>query len=389
MCLCGACCACVEAAACLACCCSLGSNRTAAKYIYAALFAVATLLAWIVRDYSQAAVDGLKVFEGCDGDRDCLGVRGVLRISFGLSIFFALMFITTVGTLVTEDWRDRWNSGWWPLKFILWFLFSFLSFWIPSDFFQVYAEVARFGAGLFLVIQIISIINFVYVWNDSWLENEDKCKLPLIIVSLISYILVITGIILMYIWFAPRPTCGLNIFFITFALFLVIVMTGISLHPQVQAGLMTSGCLAVYVIYLCWAAIMSEPISETCNTRPRANGQGTFVVIIGFILGFAAIIIATFSLGIDSRAFSLQKKEEPGEGEVPYGYGFFHLVFTLGSMYMAMLFLGWDLEQTSVKWSLSKGWISVWVQIVTSWIAAGLYIWTMVGRFILTDRDFG
>jgi hypothetical protein len=30
------------------------------------------------------------------------------------------------------------------------------------------------------------------------------------------------------------------------------------------------------------------------------------------------------------------------EEDVPYGYGFFHFVFAMGSMYFGMLFVGWD-----------------------------------------------
>jgi hypothetical protein len=29
------------------------------------------------------------------------------------------------------------------------------------------------------------------------------------------------------------------------------------------------------------------------------------------------------------------------EDDVPYGYGFFHFVFAVGSMYFGMLFVGW------------------------------------------------
>lgn len=38
--------------------------------------------------------------------------------------------------------------------------------------FQVYGEIAIGGSFLFLIIQLISIINFIYVWNEAWLEDE-------------------------------------------------------------------------------------------------------------------------------------------------------------------------------------------------------------------------
>jgi hypothetical protein len=35
--------------------------------------------------------------------------------------------------------------------------------------------------------------------------------------------------------------------------------------------------------------------------------------------------------------------------EIPYGYGFFHLVFASGAMYIGMLFVGWNAHRTMEK----------------------------------------
>lgn len=55
----------------------------------------------------------------------------------------------------------------------------------------------------------------------------------MVVVSVLLYGLTIAGFVLCYLFFAPWASCGLNIFFITFALALVVLFTGISLHPQV------------------------------------------------------------------------------------------------------------------------------------------------------------
>lgn len=48
-----------------------------------------------------------------------------------------------------------------------------------------------------------------------------------------AYVVCILGVILMYIWYAPQPSCLLNIFFITWTLVLLQLMTSVSLHPKV------------------------------------------------------------------------------------------------------------------------------------------------------------
>lgn len=50
-----------------------------------------------------------------------------------------------------------------------------------------------------------------------------------------AYVVCILGIILMYVWYTPQATCLLNIFFITWTLVLLQLMTSVSLHPKVSS----------------------------------------------------------------------------------------------------------------------------------------------------------
>lgn len=103
-----------------------------------------------------------------------------------------------------------------------------------------------------------------------------------------------------------------------------------------------------------------------------------------FVIAVLAIVIATFSTGIDSKRLKEQltymvsviistfwnnyattslfdwslllfgqmqfkKTEVESEDEVPYGYGFFHFVFAMGAMYFAMLFVSWNSQNTMPK----------------------------------------
>eukprot|EP00246_Nothoceros_aenigmaticus_P011484 TRINITY_DN3136_c0_g1_i1.p1 TRINITY_DN3136_c0_g1~~TRINITY_DN3136_c0_g1_i1.p1 ORF type:complete len:382 (-),score=20.34 TRINITY_DN3136_c0_g1_i1:393-1538(-) len=367
-----------------------GPSGMVARYLYGVIFLLTVVIAWMIRDYSEKALESMHYLKGCDGRNDCLGTEGVLRVSLGCFAFYFLMYLTTVGTKTTDDSRDAWHSGFWPVKSLLWIVFIVVPFFIPSPAIQIYGEIARFGAGIFLIIQLLSLINFIYWWNEHWLseKNERRCRLPMVIVSFLSYGSCLLGIVTMYIWFAPRPSCGTNIFFVTWTVILVLVMTGVSLHSKVNAGLLTSSLVSVYIVFLCYSAIMSEPVSVTCNTRPRQSGRGDWVTIFSFLLAFMAIIMSTYSTGIDSKSFKFSSDREEKVDGVPYGYGFFHFVFAMGAMYFAMLFVGWDLNQTIHRWSIDVGWASVWVKIVNEWLAALIYLWTMIGPFILTNRDF-
>lgn len=74
---------------------------------------------------------------------------------------------------------------------------------------------------------------------------------------------------------------------------------------------------------------------------------------------------------------------------VIYSYSFFHFVFMIGSMYLAMLITNWDfvIEQEGGL-GVGKSMGAVWVKIVSGWIVLLLYTWTMVAPIALPDRDW-
>lgn len=73
---------------------------------------------------------------------------------------------------------------------------------------------------------------------------------------------------------------------------------------------------------------------------------------------------------------------------VSYSYSFFHLIFSLASMYSAMLLTGWSTSIGESGKLVDVGWPSVWVRIVTGWATAALYIWSLFAPILFPDREF-
>ena len=71
-----------------------------------------------------------------------------------------------------------------------------------------------------------------------------------------------------------------------------------------------------------------------------------------------------------------------GDGTIPYGYGFFHIVYATGSMYMAMMLLSWQLVAPPAALSISAGWFAVWVKMANLWATALVYLLTMVAPVV-------
>ena len=96
---------------------------------------------------------------------------------------------------------------------------------------------------------------------------QENMGCVLIIGTFVSYCsaLIITGAV--YKFWAPHPSCALNIFFITFTLVLALIFTLISVSPWrlENAGLLTSGVVFLYCTWILWSALASEPDSARCT----------------------------------------------------------------------------------------------------------------------------
>ncbi|CAI8594816.1 unnamed protein product [Vicia faba] len=367
------------------------SNPLMARYVYGFIFLAANLLAWSARDElsSISTITKVKGLRVCKVEKECLGANGVLRVSMGCFLFFMMMFWSTTRASELNEARDKWHSGWWSVKIVLWILLTIFPFLLPSALIELYGQIAQFGAGVFLLIQLISIISFINWLNDYFTSETyaERFKIHVMIFAATSYFICLVGIILMYVWYAPIPSCLLNIFFITWSLVLLQLMTSVSIHPKVNGGLLSPGLMGLYVVFLCWCAIRSEPEGDQCIRKAGTVPETDWLNIISFVIGILAIVFATFSTGIDSKSFQLKKSEKPTqENDVPYGYGFFHFVFAVGAMYFAMLLVGWNSHHSMKKWSLDVGWTSAWVRIVNEWLSVCVYLWILIAPVIWKNR---
>jgi hypothetical protein len=174
-------------------------------------------------------------------------------------------------------------------------IFPFL---LPSSIIQFYGEIAHFGAGVFLLIQLISIISFITWLNECFQAQKDaeRCHVHVMLLATTAYTVCILGVILMYIWYVPEPSCLLNIFFITWTLFLIQLMTSISLHPKINAGFLTPALMGLYVVFICWCAIRSEPVGETCNRKAEGSSRTDWLTIIVQISNLSKNIFMTFRI---------------------------------------------------------------------------------------------
>ncbi|CAH9143794.1 unnamed protein product [Cuscuta epithymum] len=352
-------------------------------YAYGSIFLVTSLLSWAARDFGYTTLKAMKWLRGCNGEEVCLGAQGALRVSLGCFIFYFIMFVSTAGASTRTGHREEFHSGCWFLKIPMMVVLIVVSFLLPINMIYIYGLIAHFGAGIFLIFQLVSIITFIQMVNDWCYSDTSSDKRCIIggILAVGSNLLACGSIIFLFIWYAERTSCKPNYIFTGVTLALFGLMSGATHRSKAKATYLNSGFMGVYITFLCWSAIKSEPHGGRCmerggtDTPPKVH----LLTVVSFAIGFGAMIFATFSTGVDSKSFQFKIKEHRDDN-VPYGYGFFHLVFATASMYSAMLLVNWNTKNPT-KFMIDVGWASTWIKFIYELFAAFIYI------FILTRKN--
>lgn len=335
-------------------------------------------------------------------------MQAVLRVSLGNFLFFGTLALIMIGVKDQNDRRDSLHHGGWILKFAVWFVLLILMFFLPNTIFNIYAIISKFGAGMFLVIQVVLLLDATHSWNDSWVaKDERKWYIALFVVSVACYVATYAFSGLLLVWFNPSGNdCGLNLFFIVMTMILAFVFAIIALHPKINGSLLPASVISIYCAYVCYTGLSSEPRDYICNGLPnKSKAVTTGTLILGMLTTVLSVLYSALRAGSSTAFFSppsspksdkkpllgggFEEVESGGKATQPvsYSYSFFHLIFTLASMYSAMLLSGWTSSSESSE-LIDVGWTSVWVRICTEWVTAALYIWSLVAPLFFPDREF-
>ncbi|CAA2938071.1 probable serine incorporator [Olea europaea subsp. europaea] len=389
-----------------------GITKRSARIAYCGLFGVSLILSWVLREVATPLLKHLSWINTSDNlPKEFFQIQAVLRVSLGNFLFFGILALIMIGVKDQNDRRDSWHHGGWIAKMLIWALLTILMFFLPNVIITIYGILSKFGAGLFLLVQVIILLDATHSWNDSWVaKDEQKWYVALLVISVVCYLAAFTFSGILFIWFNPSGhDCGLNVFFIVMTLILAFAFAVIALHPKVNGSLLPASVVSVYCAYLCYTGLSSEPRGYECNgLHKKAKAVTTSTLVLGMLTTVLSVLYSALRAGSSTTFLSppsspraggttpLLKSDDPESGKekkeaearpVSYSYTFFHLIFALASMYSAMLLSGWTSSSESSDY-IDVGWTSVWVRICTEWVTAALYVWSLVAPLILPDREF-
>ncbi|KAJ9154382.1 hypothetical protein P3X46_027724 [Hevea brasiliensis] len=389
-----------------------GISKKSARLAYCGLFGLSLIVSWILREVAAPLLEKLPWIKSSDThSKEWYQIQAVLRVSLGCFLFFAIFALIMIGVKDQNDRRDSWHHGGWIAKMVIWLLLVVLMFFMPNVIISIYGTVSKFGAGLFLLVQVIILLDFTHSWNDAWVEkDEQKWYVALLVISVVCYLAAFTFSGILFIWFNPSGhDCGLNVFFIVMTMILAFAFGIIALHPTVNGSLLPASVISVYCAYVCYTGLSSEPHDYACNgLHNKTKAVSTSTLVLGMLTTVLSVLYSAVRAGSSTTFLSppsspkssaakkplLEEQLEEGKEKkekdaqpVSYSYTFFHLIFALASMYSAMLLSGWT-DSSESSDLIDTGWTSVWVRICTEWVTAALYVWTLLAPLLLPDREF-
>ena len=337
----------------------------------------------------------------------------------------------------------------WLVLVVLTFLIPEAFFRIWGHYFSFIGAMLFVLLGLILLVDLAH--TYAEYCLEKIEAYDSKAWRTLLIGSTLGmFTLSLAATIVMYYFFA-RGDCKMNQAAITVNFIILLIVSFLSVHPMVQeynpkAGLAQSAIVAVYCTYLTLSAVSMEPDDQECNPLRRASGARTATVVLGAIVTMLTIAYTTtraatqgFALSSSTSHSYVRLGDEEGEhgmvdqqprsarremraealraaveaGSLPasaldddddesddgndskdderggtqYNYSLFHVIFLLGTCWVATLVSQSldDIEMVDVP-TIGRTYWASWVKIVSSWVCYLIYGWSLLAPVILPDR---
>lgn len=444
---------CFGQAACSLCCacCPSSKSSTATRISYAGVLLIGTVIACILLapglqtslakiPYLCADVPTGVGVNIADAQYDCsklVGFEAVYRVCFSMTMFFAFFSLIMIKVDSSKDPRAAVQNGFWFFKMLLIVGICVGAFFIPNgSFTTAWMVIGMIGAFIFILIQLILIVDFAHTWNESWVANAEESEsrgwaCGLFFFTIFFYLVSLVLVVLYYVYYTTggdESSCSIPKFFISFNLILCILISVISVLPALREanpgiGLLQSSVITAYTMFLTWSALTNNedkacnpsllqifaPNSTAANNEAESKGTFDTTSLIGLGVFFVCVLYSSLRTGsqfgkmtgTDSQENAIlsdsgsgdkdaegQKTYDNEEDGVAYSYSFLHFMFALASLYVMMTLTSWYKPSSSLEnWQTSQA--AMWVKISSSWVCILIYFWTLVAPAVLADREWG
>lgn len=234
---------------------------------------VGIVISIIMQRYAPSQIDLSSWQDGCpNGYEDsCKANSAVLRISFALTILFAVQI---VGSAVHPKFYDVF----WVPKFAVFFCVVIGFYFAKSEVFGLegYAWFARITGFFYLILQQIILLDMAYSWNEKWVaystEDGEKGQIWLNGILFFSAILFIGSFVCIGLMYWQFDGCSDNTAIISLSLVMPILATIIQVFFTDEGSILISAIMTAYATYVCYSAVSLNPETH-CNPTIATSYQ--------------------------------------------------------------------------------------------------------------------
>jgi len=360
--------------------------------------------------------------EGVEGDLEvdlCRSIGAVLRISFTLAIFH---FIIAILCLFPGKMAQAVHEGGWGFKFLIVFVMFVACCFIPNDFFKGYMYVSLCTSLIFILFQVVILIDLAYTWNAKWVgqydgtDNESGSETSWVVLLVIFTVLFFGGGITIIVFLYVGYHGPFEIVCTSITLGAAVLYTAFSVSPWKgeNGSILTCSIVFLFTCFFCWSAILSSSDvgkeAEYSTALQIFFGLAIMILALFYVCCYAKNPDAPSSAGgvievinkplieQEDEKEKLLNKDAPLNSEtsseelpaVTLQTAFFHLVMVFAALYYGMLLTNWGNPtiETSVGYFMPSAGLGFWIKIVSEWLTILLFIWTLIASKICPDRDF-
>ncbi|CAB1320785.1 unnamed protein product, partial [Coregonus sp. 'balchen'] len=200
------------------------------------------------------------------------------------------------------------------------------------------------GSFIFIIIQLILLVDFAHTWNQSWLENAVEGNSKCWFSALLSFTVLHYALLCCDRKFNPS--------------LLSLVNNTSTPTPAPAQGVQwwdTQGIIGL-VIFFCTLYARYE-VNKLMQT---VEGQG----------------LAADNHEAATREDGARRAVDNEEEGVTYSYSFFHFSLFLAFLYIMMTLTNWYQPDADYQ-AMQRSMPAVWVKISSRWIGLALYLWTL------------
>jgi hypothetical protein len=357
------------------------------RLTYAALLIVGFILGVVVKTEGFEWIAKWAIHNGCT-DPGCIGAQSCYRISFAMAVFFAIHWAVSSpwNLCLSPAQKVSFNQIGIFFKLLSLIPLFLVSFAIPNDFFVVYAWLCLVLSVIFLIGQLLVLLEFSYAWSDDWATREEsKYTNGLLVCTVFLFLAGVTFTALSYVYFGSSSSCQTNQAMISITLVCALMYSGLSIVAP-RGSILPSTVVYLYTAYTCFSAMSMVPGGE-CNTL---GANGTTTLIVSTVISGISLAYMTVSAGESRSAFQIEAVEETVEEAEAGSFAFFHVQMLLGSCYLAMLITNWTVVGSDSLATLQSTDYEapMWAKLGSEFVCILLYVWTLIAPIVCKDRNF-